>query len=53
MTVSGTEPLTPAALAVIVAAPTDIPFARPALSTVAALPELEKLKDTPDMTVPC
>lgn len=53
MTVSETDALLPLALAVIVAVPADIPFASPVLSTVAALPELEKAKVTPDMALPC
>ena len=53
MTVSGTDALTPSALAVIIAVPTNIPFARPELSTVAAPPELEKTKVAPDITAPC
>ena len=52
MTVSNTDELRPAALAVIVAVPGDMPFANPVLSTVTAPPELEKLKTTPGTAFP-
>ena len=50
---SETDALFPLALVVMVAVPADMPFASPVLSTVAALLELEKIKFTPDMALPC